>query len=95
MPKFLSVAVAACTLATGLMASAPNVPIVALVPADKSDIKPGAIVFVPTEKQADGTLLSGAILFGKDALFLPCRLFVLSLRRGLLFPSPGADTDQR
>jgi hypothetical protein len=35
----------------------PNVPIVALVPADKSDIKPGAIVFVPSEKQADGTLL--------------------------------------
>jgi len=49
----------------------PNVPIVALVPADKSDIKPGAIVFVPTEKQADGTLLSGAILFGKDGVVPP------------------------
>ena len=48
----------------------PNVPIVALVPADKSD-KPGAIVFVPTEKQADGTLLSGAILFGKDGVVPP------------------------
>jgi hypothetical protein len=48
-----------------------NVPIVALVPADKSDIKPGAIVFVPTEKQADGTLLSGAILFGKDGVVPP------------------------
>jgi len=48
-----------------------NVPIVALVPADKSDIMPGAIVFVPTEKQADGTLLSGAVLFGKDGVVPP------------------------
>jgi hypothetical protein len=45
-----------------------NVPIVALVPADKSDITPGANVFVPTEKQADGTLLSGAVLFGKGVV---------------------------
>src|ERR1700726_3952911 len=42
-----------------------NVPVVAVVPASKGDIKPGAIVFVPTEKQADGSLTSGAILFGK------------------------------
>jgi hypothetical protein len=48
-----------------------NVPIVALVPADKSDIMPGAVVFVPTEKQADGTLLGGAILFGKDGVVPP------------------------
>jgi hypothetical protein len=49
----------------------PNVPVVALVPADKSDIMPGANVFVPTEKQADGTLLSGAVLFGKDGVVPP------------------------
>ena len=48
-----------------------NVPIVALVPADKGDIMLGAIVFVPTEKQADGTLLSGAVLFGKDGVVPP------------------------
>jgi len=48
-----------------------NVPIVALVGADKADIKSGAIVFVPTEKQADGTLLSGAVLFGKDGVVPP------------------------
>jgi hypothetical protein len=48
-----------------------NVPVVALVPADKSDIKPGAHVFVPTDKQADGTLLSGAVLFGKDGVVPP------------------------
>jgi hypothetical protein len=51
-----------------------NVPIVALVPADKSDIKPAAIVFVPTEKQADGTLLAAQSCLARMALFLPCRL---------------------
>jgi hypothetical protein len=45
-----------------------NVPIVAAVPADKSEITPGVIVFVPTEKQVDGTLLSGAVLFGKGVV---------------------------
>ena len=45
-----------------------NVPIVAVVPADKSEITPGVIVFIPTEKQADGTLLSGAVLFGKGVV---------------------------
>jgi hypothetical protein len=45
-----------------------NVPIVAVVPAEESDITPGANVFVPTEKQADGTLLSGAVLFGKGVV---------------------------
>ena len=45
-----------------------NVPIVAMVPADKSEITPGVIVFIPTEKQADGTLLGGAVLFGKGVV---------------------------
>ena len=45
-----------------------NVPIVAVVPADKSEITPGVIVFIPTEKQADGTLLGGAVLFGKGVV---------------------------
>jgi hypothetical protein len=45
-----------------------NIPIVGLVPAEHSDITPGAIVFVPTEKQADGTLLSGAVLFGRGVV---------------------------
>ena len=45
-----------------------NVPIVAVVPSEKSDITQGANVFVPTEKQADGTLLSGAVLFGKGVV---------------------------
>jgi hypothetical protein len=48
-----------------------NVPIVGLVPADAGDITPGAIVFVPTEKQADGALVSGAVLFGKGGVIPP------------------------
>ena len=44
-----------------------NVPVVTLVPgSDKADIKPGVIVFVPTQKQEDGSLHAGAVLFGKD-----------------------------
>jgi hypothetical protein len=45
-----------------------NIPIVGLVPSEHSDIEPGAHVFVPTEKQADGTLLAGAVLFGKGVM---------------------------
>jgi hypothetical protein len=48
-----------------------NVPVVAVVPASKEDIKPGAIVFVPSERQSDGSLTSGAILFGKDGVIPP------------------------
>jgi hypothetical protein len=49
-----------------------NVPVVTLVPgADKAEIKPGAIVFVPTQKQEDGSLHGGAVLFGKDGLTPP------------------------
>jgi hypothetical protein len=39
-----------------------------LVPVDRNEITPGVIVFVPTEKQDDGTLLSGAVLFGKGVV---------------------------
>lgn len=48
-----------------------NVPVVALVPAAKGDIAAGEIVFVPSEKQADGSLVSGAVLFGKDGVVPP------------------------
>ena len=48
-----------------------NVPVVALEPAAKGDITPGEAVFVPTEKQADGTLVGGAVLFGKDGVVPP------------------------
>jgi hypothetical protein len=49
-----------------------DVPVVTLVPgANKEDIKPGAMVFVPTQKQEDGSLHGGAVLFGKDGLTPP------------------------
>ena len=48
-----------------------NVPVVALVPGSKDEIKPGAIVFAPTMKQADGTLNGGAVLYGKDGVIPP------------------------
>src|ERR1700729_697922 len=41
-----------------------NVPVVTIVPATKEEIKPGAIVFVPTMRQADESLTGGAVLFG-------------------------------
>jgi hypothetical protein len=45
-----------------------NIPIVGLLPSEHGDIEPGAHVFVPTEKQPDGTLLAGAVLFGKGVV---------------------------
>lgn len=45
-----------------------NIPIVGLVPAEHGDVKSGDVVFVPTEKQPDGTLLSGAVLFGRGVV---------------------------
>jgi hypothetical protein len=48
-----------------------DVPVVAVVPAGKEDIKPGAIVFVPSLRQSDGSLASGAVLFGKDGVIPP------------------------
>jgi hypothetical protein len=48
-----------------------NVPVVTIVPATKEEIKPGAIVFVPTMRQADDSLKGGAVLFGKDGVIPP------------------------
>src|SRR6202048_1884870 len=48
-----------------------NVPVVALVPATKEEIKPGAIVFVPPMGRPDGCLNAGAFLLGKAALIPP------------------------
>ncbi len=48
-----------------------NVPVVAVVPASKEDINPGAVVFVPSVRQPDGSLTSGAVLFSKDGVIPP------------------------
>jgi hypothetical protein len=48
-----------------------NAPIVTYVPGDKSDIKPGAKVFIVAVKQADGTLQGRAWRVGRDGLTPP------------------------
>jgi hypothetical protein len=48
-----------------------NVPVVALVPSSASDIQAGEAVFVPGQRQADGSIDAGAVLFGKDGLVPP------------------------
>jgi hypothetical protein len=47
-----------------------NVPVVELEPGNKSEIAPGVMVFVPTDKQAD-TLVAGAVVYGKDGVIPP------------------------
>jgi hypothetical protein len=46
-------------------------PIVTYVPGDKSDIKPGAKVFIVAVKQADGTLQGRAWRIGRDGVTPP------------------------
>jgi hypothetical protein len=47
------------------------VPIVTLGPGDKSLLVPGAGVFVPASKAADGALSAGRVLVGKDGVMPP------------------------
>jgi Domain of unknown function (DUF5666) len=48
-----------------------SAPIVTYVPGDKSDIKPGAKVFIVAVKQADGMLLGRAWRIGRDGVTPP------------------------
>jgi hypothetical protein len=48
-----------------------NAPIVTYVPRDKSDIKPGAKVFIVAVEQADGTLQGRAWRIGRDGVTPP------------------------
>jgi Domain of unknown function (DUF5666) len=48
-----------------------SAPIVTYVPGDKSDIKPGAKVFIVAVKQADGTLVGRAWRVGRDGVTPP------------------------
>jgi hypothetical protein len=49
----------------------PDTAVVTYGPADKSDIKPGAPVFVFARKQADGSLTAGAVTVGKNGVAPP------------------------
>jgi len=48
-----------------------NTPIVVYVPGDKSDLKPGAKVFIAAIKQPDGTLQGRAWRVGRDGVTPP------------------------
>ena len=48
-----------------------NTPIVAYVQGDKSDLKPGAKVFIVAVKQSDGTLQGRAWRVGRDGVTPP------------------------
>ena len=49
----------------------PSAPVVTLGPGDKSLLAPGAAVFVPATRAADGTLSAARVLVGKDGLVPP------------------------
>jgi hypothetical protein len=50
----------------------PDAPIVAFAPGDKGDLKPGVKIFiVAAKKQADGSLQTPRIAYGKDGLTPP------------------------
>ena len=48
-----------------------NAPIVTLGPGDKKLLVPGAGVFVPASRAADGALTTGRVLVGRDGLMPP------------------------
>jgi hypothetical protein len=51
---------------------APDIPIVAYVMSDKSELKPGAKIFIAAAKKlSDGTLQAPRVNFGKDGLTPP------------------------
>jgi hypothetical protein len=50
---------------------APNTPIVTFAPAVNADVKPGAAVFVPADRAADGKLSTTRVVVGKDGVVPP------------------------
>ncbi len=50
---------------------AEGTPVVTFAPATKDDLKPGAVVFVPADKAADGSLSTGRIVVGTNGVVPP------------------------
>lgn len=48
-----------------------DAPIVTFADAAKTDVKAGAPVFVPTQRQPDGTLNANRVVVGKDGVVPP------------------------
>jgi hypothetical protein len=46
-------------------------PVVTFAPAVEADLKPGATVFIPSEKAADGTISSGRVVVGTNGVVPP------------------------
>jgi opacity protein-like surface antigen len=46
-------------------------PVVTLAPATPADVTPGAIVFIPAEKAADGSLVANQVIVGKNGVVPP------------------------
>jgi opacity protein-like surface antigen len=46
-------------------------PVVTLGPATAADVKPGAVVFIPAQKDANGALSAGQVIVGKDGVVPP------------------------
>jgi hypothetical protein len=46
-------------------------PIVTFGPATKADVKPGAMVFVPAQRAADGALVAGFVAVGANGVNPP------------------------
>lgn len=53
------------------VAVTPDTPIVTIAPAEKSDVKPGAPVFIPAQRAADGTLSTMRIVVGNNGVAPP------------------------
>ena len=70
LTKVLKLAAARIALEKKITVPA-NTPIVSYVPGDKSDIKPGAKVFIVAVKQPDGTLQGRAWRVGRDGVTPP------------------------
>ncbi|SDQ96417.1 hypothetical protein SAMN05519103_00239 [Rhizobiales bacterium GAS113] len=49
----------------------PDTPVVTLGPADKSDIKPGTVVFLTARKREDGSLSANSVTVGKNGVVPP------------------------
>jgi hypothetical protein len=49
----------------------PDAPVVTFAPATPADVKPGAIVFVPAERGADGALTTGFVVVGTNGVVPP------------------------
>ena len=48
-----------------------DTPVVTLAPATAADLKPGAVVFVPAEKGANGAISSSQVVVGKNGVVPP------------------------